>query len=80
MTLALLAAAGVLFAASGVPGLLLPARSAWGPRAATLATLIAAGLGLAGALQALAGGAPPRGLALDTGAPGLRLADLFAGL
>ena len=50
MALMLLLGAGLLLAASGVPGLLLPWRSAWGPRLATLATLLGAGFTLREAL------------------------------
>jgi hydrogenase-4 component B len=53
--LGLLILAGGLLAASGMPGLLLPWRSAWGPRIATLGTLLAAVVGLAGAARLLSG-------------------------
>ncbi len=56
--MSLLLIAGVLLAASGVPGLLLPWRSVWGPRVATLGVLLAAGLGIAGCAAVLSG-APP---------------------
>ena len=72
MVLTLLVSAGVLLAASGVPGLFLPWRSAWGPRLATLGTLLAAGLGIAGCVLTLAG-APATVVALASGAPGIRL-------
>ena len=68
--------AGVLLAASGVPGLLLPWRSVWGPRVATLGVLLAAGLGIAGCAAVLSG-APPVVVALTSGAAtasGIRLA------
>ncbi len=73
MALNLLLAAGVLLAASGVPGLLLSWRSAWGPRLATLGTLVAAALGISGAALSLAG-APPALVALAASVPGIRLA------
>ncbi len=72
MALMLLLGAGLLLAASGVPGLLLPWRSAWGPRLATLATLLGAGLGCAGCALVL-GGAPATAVALAAGPPGIRL-------
>ncbi len=52
----LLAAAGLL-AASGVPGLLLPWRSPWGPRSATVLVIAGSALGLLGAALTLGGAA-----------------------
>ena len=52
--LLLLVSAGLLLAASGVPGFFLGWRSAWGPRLATGLTIAAAALGLAGAGRLLA--------------------------
>ncbi len=72
MALTLLVSAGLLLAASGVTGLMLPWRSVWGPRVATLVTLIAAGLGIAGCALVLAG-TPATVVALAAGAPGIRL-------
>ena len=51
--LILLITAGCLLAGSGVPGLLLPWRSAWGPRIATALTLLACAVGLSGSLLSL---------------------------
>jgi hydrogenase-4 component B len=53
--LPLLIAAGCLLAASGVPGLLLRWSSPWGPRIATLATLLGSLLGVVGCALALGG-------------------------
>ncbi len=72
MALTLLVAAGILLAASGVPGLLLSWRSVWGPRAAAAGVLGAAALGIPGALLALGRDAAPLLLALPPGAAGLR--------
>src|SRR5688500_2352419 len=51
--LALLVAAGCTLAASGVPGLLLSWRSPWGPRIATLLTVVASVLGAGGSVLSL---------------------------
>jgi hydrogenase-4 component B len=72
MALTLLVAAGCGLALSGVPGLLMPWRSTWGPRVATAAVLLAAALGIAGAAAVL-GGAPTSAFAFAPGAPGIRL-------
>jgi formate hydrogenlyase subunit 3/multisubunit Na+/H+ antiporter MnhD subunit len=65
----LLCGAGGLLTASGVPGLLLGWRSAWGPRLATALAVAGSLLGLAGALLALASG-PGAALRLPSPVPG----------
>ena len=72
MALILLIVAGCLLAASGVPALLLPWRSVWGPRIATLAILLGASVGILGCAAALGGGTSAT-LDLASGAGGLRL-------
>jgi hydrogenase-4 component B len=73
--LALLIAAGCVLAASGVPGLFLSWRSPWGPRTATLATVVGCLLGLFGCALAL-GRSTALSLSLPAAVPGapLRLA------
>jgi hydrogenase-4 component B len=56
--LVLLIAAGSLLAASGIPGLLLGWRSAWGPRIATALVVLGSLVGFAGAILALAASRP----------------------
>ena len=73
MALTLLVAAGILLAASGVPGLLLPWRSAWGPRAAAARRARRGGPRHPRRSRwRSAGDAAPLLLALPPGAAGLR--------
>ncbi len=62
----LLLGAAALLALAGVPGLLMPRRSPWGPRLATLLTVCACLLGLAGALPLLTA---PEGATLNFASP-----------
>lgn len=68
LPVAFLVGAVVLLAASGLPGLLLPCRSPWGPRIATTLVLVGSVWGGAGALRVL-GGAAGGALALPMPVP-----------
>jgi hydrogenase-4 component B len=71
LALVLLVGAGGLLALSGVPGLLLGWRSAWGPRVATAAIVSASLAGIAGSLLLLSGA--PGDAALGFASPFLGL-------